>query len=712
MGNVVSEQPDQAKAEADENRCTCPTGDQGREVIRAHVSVEADEESQGPMVTKMSTLNFRTFLRERNGSIFDAYERLGDLGEGAFGDVWLARERIRAHTGAEHSGRKVAVKRIRKPNSSVGLDPEEHDSEEAITDLRIEVDLMKSLDHPSICRLLQVYEDPKNLFLVMEHIKGGELCDRVMEMESGFGEREAAQVIRQSAAALSYCHSHGVVHRDIKPENILVADAEEGDEVNEDEEVTIKLIDFGLSCKILQGAKLKAKVGTFLYSAPEILRGDLCDEKVDTWALGCVLYALLSGNSPFSRKGEIIAGQYTLAEEPWSHVSEPAKDLIRGLLKVNPRERLGAHDMHNHPWLHHEHHINSCRKTLSHALTNMQSFHKQSGLSHLCTGVLARQMDETALHDLHQTFTQLDDDEDGTISISEFRRAWKEMGVACPEDVEQLFQDLDMDGNGRMDYTEFVAACMDRKMRTQEELCWAAFRVFDLDNDGSISFQEMHQVLMSASIQEAFDDSVLEQLWRQLTGQELGKDPPGHDGVVDFDHFLAALSNADGAISEGEGRQEQEGNIEPVPAPPQQGKAAGGLGELPIARRHRGAGRDKVVAAGTAGLGALPIAGRRRPEQDPPAPAGGLPIAGRRKAEPEAAPGGGQSQGGGLPIAGRGGGLPISGRHRSAPQASQGYPNGAGGDSNSSGGGVALPVASRGSPSGGGGSGLPIASRH
>merc|ERR1719217_595607 len=88
------------------------------------------EPTEAPRGTRESTeskeskvpLDCKTFLRERTGNVFDFYEHHGELGEGAYSDVWLARQRIRAATSEEHAGRTVAIKRVRKPNSSSGLD--------------------------------------------------------------------------------------------------------------------------------------------------------------------------------------------------------------------------------------------------------------------------------------------------------------------------------------------------------------------------------------------------------------------------------------------------------------------------------------------------------------------------------------------------------------------------------------------------------------
>lgn len=121
--------------------------------------------SDGDHPRSSMDMDCKQFLREANGRLTDFYQRISDLGEGAYGEVFLARQRIQAGSDREHEGRLCAVKRVRKPNVEAGLDEEGADSMEALEEFRVEVELMKALDHPSICRLLQVYEDPKNLCL-------------------------------------------------------------------------------------------------------------------------------------------------------------------------------------------------------------------------------------------------------------------------------------------------------------------------------------------------------------------------------------------------------------------------------------------------------------------------------------------------------------------------------------------------------------------
>ncbi|CAL1127662.1 unnamed protein product, partial [Cladocopium goreaui] len=514
-----------------------------------------------------TTVDCKQFLREASGRLSDFYVRVRDLGEGAYGEVFLARQRILSGSH-EREGRLCAVKRVRKPNVQAGLDAEGADSEEALEEFRVEVELMKSLDHPSICRLLQVYEDPKNLYLVMEHLQGGELFEHVVDV-GHLSEPTAARVVRQVASALAYCHEHGVVHRDIKPENILVVD--------EDQELTVKLIDFGFGSRILEGVKLRAKVGTFVYSAPEILKGDCCDEKIDMWALGCVLFVLLSGDSPFygsDCQARILEGRYSM--DDWEGVSQEAKEVIDLLLKVEPSRRLSAKELLEHPWLQRSAPHQQLEATALKHLKALESFHQQNFFRHLAAGGLAKQLDEGDLHELHRAFCEIDQDENGVVTFAEFKNVLRDFNLnsSSHPDLDgsgkaaEIFRSVDLDGRGVIDYTEFVAACLDHKVEQEESVCWAAFQVFDKDCNGTVSFEELEQVLNSASMEGTFAPELRRELWEELTQKATVE--------VDFDHFLAALRGVKASNVAAESR-----TLPKVEAPV--------AGALPISRRQHGA---------------------------------------------------------------------------------------------------------------------------
>ena len=199
--------------------------------------------------------------------------------------------------------------------------------------------------------LRSVYETEGGWALVMEYVAGGELFDRLVRL-GAYSEKQASGLFRQVGEAIAYMHAHGVCHRDLKPENLLLsAPAEDG------ESDTIKVCDFGLAA---HSESSQDRQGTWAYWAPECFtatRGH--GREVDMWALGVILYIILSGLHPFDAPGRtdaqmraaIQAGHVDFPSPQWDSVSGDAKSLIRQLLQVDPRKRLDAEAMLHHPWV-------------------------------------------------------------------------------------------------------------------------------------------------------------------------------------------------------------------------------------------------------------------------------------------------------------------------------------------------------------------------
>ena len=268
--------------------------------------------------------------------ITDAYEVLEKIGTGGFSTVARARDR---RTGAE-----VAIKVVDK-------------SKYAPTDRSFdrEVAVLSELRHENVVELYATYVTERNVFMVCELVTGGELLDRVSRAGS-FTEDEAKGVIRQVLSAVAHMHARNIVHRDLKLENILLSDA--GDAP------LVKLIDFGLARFKPEGQTLRTICGSPLYIAPEILEletsknEDECySTACDMWSVGVILFALLSGYSPFDDEDESVLyqnirnGIYHLEPGVWDFISNPAKSLVAGLLETDPNERLSAEQALAHEWL-------------------------------------------------------------------------------------------------------------------------------------------------------------------------------------------------------------------------------------------------------------------------------------------------------------------------------------------------------------------------
>lgn len=117
-----------------------------------------------------------------------------------------------------------------------------------------------------------------------------------IEKKGHFDEGIAAAVMSQILAAIAYCHEKGYAHRDLKPENLLVVSKEDSD-------LLIKIIDFGAATQIVPGVKMKDKIGTAYYIAPEVIKQEY-DEKCDVWSCGIIMYILLCGEPPFKGANE------------------------------------------------------------------------------------------------------------------------------------------------------------------------------------------------------------------------------------------------------------------------------------------------------------------------------------------------------------------------------------------------------------------------
>uniref|UniRef100_A0A0G4G422 Protein kinase domain-containing protein n=1 Tax=Chromera velia CCMP2878 TaxID=1169474 RepID=A0A0G4G422_9ALVE len=231
-----------------------------------------------------------------------------------------------------------------------------HDMKRERTKLKREVGILRSMRHPCIVNLVEVLETRDELFLVMELVEGGELFYKIVD-KGTLSEDQARYVFFQVLEAVRYMHSHNVIHRDLKPENILVSGTTDA----AGNFFKIKVADFGLAKLVKEGYSVaKTFVGTPQYWAPEVIeaanKGTSYTSAADMWSLGVLLYVMLGGTYPFdTRTGPvetlIANGSFHFRYASFKKVSAEAKNLISGLMTVNPDKRLKWGDLDTHPWL-------------------------------------------------------------------------------------------------------------------------------------------------------------------------------------------------------------------------------------------------------------------------------------------------------------------------------------------------------------------------
>ncbi|XP_030218888.1 myosin light chain kinase 2, skeletal/cardiac muscle isoform X1 [Gadus morhua] len=211
-----------------------------------------------------------------------------------------------------------------------------------------EIQVMNQLDHANLIQLYAAYESRNDMILVLEFVDGGELFDRIIDVNYTLMELETVSFIRQICEGLQHMHKMYILHLDLKPENILCVSR-----------VTnkVKIIDFGLARIYKPREKLRVNFGTPEFLAPEVINYDFVSFNTDMWSLGVITYMLLSGLCPFlgdddnQTLNNILAAKWNFEEEEFITVSAEAKDFITRLLVVNKTWRMGATEALKHPWL-------------------------------------------------------------------------------------------------------------------------------------------------------------------------------------------------------------------------------------------------------------------------------------------------------------------------------------------------------------------------
>ena len=277
------------------------------------------------------------------GTRLGPYEILSPIGEGAMGQIYKARD--------SHNDRLVAIKIL--PDLLAG-DAQFRDR------FAREGKAIAALSHPNICAVYDVGREGRTDFLVLEYLEGETLADRLTRARADAAESgaqaglpivDAIHIAIQIASALERAHRSGIVHRDLKPANIFLTNA--GGSVHAP---VAKLLDFGLARTATSRGSSKpgsplgnetpigTVLGTFQYMAPEQLGGVEVDARADIFALGAVLYEMITGNKAFVSKRHASLIDTVLQQPPPASsiraLTPPALDrVIEKCLATDPNDR-------------------------------------------------------------------------------------------------------------------------------------------------------------------------------------------------------------------------------------------------------------------------------------------------------------------------------------------------------------------------------------
>ncbi|CAL9767499.1 unnamed protein product [Musa acuminata subsp. burmannicoides] len=450
-------------------------------------------------------------LGRHRSRIGDKYVLGSELGRGEFGITYLCTDK--------ETREALACKSISKRKLRTAVDVE---------DVRREVAIMSTLpDHPNIVRLRAAYEDADAVHLVMELCEGGELFDRIVA-KGHYSERAAAAVARTVAEVVRMCHANGVMHRDLKPENFLYA--------NKKENSPLKAIDFGLSVFFRPGERFSEIVGSPYYMAPEVLRRNYGPE-IDIWSAGVILYILLCGVPPFWAETEqgvaraILRGAIDFQREPWPQVSESAKSLVKQMLDPDPKRRLTAQQVLEHPWL------QNAKKASNVPLgdivrARLKQFSVMNRFKKKAMRVIAEHLSVEEVEVIRDMFKLMDTDNNGKVSFEELKTGLQKVGSQLAEsEMKLLMEAADVDGNGALDYGEFVAVIIHLQRLSNDEHLRRAFMFFDKDGSNFIELDELSEALADESGQT--DINVLHDILREVDTDQ--------DGRISYEEFVAMM---------------------------------------------------------------------------------------------------------------------------------------------------------------------------
>ncbi|KAM3965381.1 serine/threonine-protein kinase unc-51-like protein Atg1 isoform 2-T2 [Aphomia sociella] len=262
------------------------------------------------------------------------------IGHGAFAMVYKGRRR-------KNPSQCVAVKVVTKKGIQKA-------SEILVKEIKILRELT-ALHHTNLVAMHDCMDSPAYVYVVMEYCNGGDLAD-YLQANRLLSESTIRLFLRQLAEAMRAIHAKGIVHRDLKPQNILLTHNVAPPRTPHPAEITLKIADFGFARFLEEGNMAVTLCGSPMYMAPEVIMSLKYDAKADLWSLGTIVYQCLTGKAPFqaTTPHELKAfyeNSVDLQPKMPGGTSIELCNLLIGLLRRNPRERMAFEVFFNHPFL-------------------------------------------------------------------------------------------------------------------------------------------------------------------------------------------------------------------------------------------------------------------------------------------------------------------------------------------------------------------------
>jgi len=518
-------------------------------------------------------VNTGNFIVQREGSkVYDVYEKLQFLGEGSFGSVYKVKRK--------NSGQREIIRAL-KEISKEKMCLNEENSEE----IRNEISVLKSLDHPNIMKIYEFYEDKENMYLITEFC-GGDAAN-IQDKYGVLPEFLVKYIMYQVFMAVAFFHANKIVHTDIKRENIAFFYRDEKKDKKEvedflkkffeDKEITeelcdasglenlsedalkvakelsnfdVKILDFG-SAKKRNRNKLSGITGTVYYCSPEIVN-DKYDFECDEWACGVMMYILLVNEPPFQGESEeeifskILKEEPNLDINPLKDISDNCKDLIKKLLEKDAKKRIKAREALKHPFFTSGINIGNLfkgkykenteiLKTLYKRKTQEIQDKKGSKFKDMVIAYITLHFSEKEEEKkARKIFMEMaGGDNHFLIRKDTFvHRMGTIYKNESKEKIEELFDNIDENKSGNIEYEELVRALSDRNQLLNDKNLREAFDFFDKDKSGSISWNEIAEIIEP-------DGSIPKQIMKDFMNEIGQKD---ENKEITFEEFKSILT--------------------------------------------------------------------------------------------------------------------------------------------------------------------------
>ena len=519
---------------------------------------------------KVNTSNFIT--QRSRAKVYDNYEKIQLLGKGSFGCVYKVR---RKNSGSGEIIR--ALKEISKEKMCL--------NEENSQEIRNEISVLKSLDHPNIMKIYEFFEDNKKMYLISEFC-GGDIGN-INNIYGIFPEFLVKYIMFQVFMAVSFFHANKIVHTDIKRENIAFFYRDEKKDkkyvdnffkkifeekdINEElisaggienlsEEASgiinellnfdVKILDFG-SAKKRKLKKLSGITGTVYYWSPEMIF-DNYDFECDEWACGIMMYILLADDPPFNGETEeeifikILKDEVNFNIDPFKNISEDCIDLMKKLLEKNSKKRIKANQALKHPFFTYGIKFGNLfkgkykenveiLKSLYKSRTTVIKNKKKSKFKDMVIAYISHNFSEQEEEKkARKIFMDMSGGDKHFLIV---KKTFVERMSSIYKDVskknlEDLFDDIDENKSGNIEYEELIRALSDQKKLLNDKNLKEAFNFFDKDNNGSISWNEIAEVIYP-------DGQIPKQIMKDFM-EEIGQKDENKE--INFEEFKTILT--------------------------------------------------------------------------------------------------------------------------------------------------------------------------